>query len=56
MPKDSKRVRRLRRLKRERTLAYRMLAIVINERDTYKRFIADIAKKQLRPDLEEPAK
>ena len=36
MPKDSKRLKRLRKLKRERTIAYRYLQHVAKERDVYK--------------------
>ena len=36
MPKDSKRVRHLRRLKRENTLAYRGLEALVKERDYYR--------------------
>lgn len=54
MAQASKRKKYLRRLKRERTLAYRMLGHVLGERDQYRRALEAAVKKQLRPDLDKP--
>ena len=45
MPRDSRRVRQLRRLKRERTNALKMLDHVLVERNTYRQILLDARKK-----------
>jgi len=47
MPQDSKRKRQLRRLKRERTNALKMLDHVLVERNTYRQILMDARKKYL---------
>ena len=47
MPRDSRRVRQLRRLKRERTNALKMLDHVLVERNTYRQILLDARKKYL---------
>ena len=45
MPRDSRRVRQLRRLKRERTNALKMLDHVLVERNTYRQILLDARQK-----------
>ena len=45
MPRDSRRVRQLRRLKRDRTNVLRMLDRVLVERNTYRQILLDAQKK-----------
>lgn len=47
MPQDSKRKRQLRRLKRERTNALKMLDHVLVERNTYRQILMDARQKYL---------
>ena len=47
MPRDSRRVRQLRRLKRERTNALKMLDHVLVERNTYRQILLDARKKYI---------
>ena len=52
MPRDSRRVRQLRRLKRERTNALRMLDHVLIERNVYRQILTD-AQQKYRESLEQ---
>lgn len=51
MAKDSKRVRRLRRVKRDNTKLMRMLDHVVGERNVYRQMLVDEYKSKIRPDL-----
>lgn len=51
MAKDSKRVRRLRRLKRDRTMVLKMLDHALNERNVYRDHYEREMSSKLRPDL-----
>ena len=45
MPQDSKRKRFLRRLKRDRSLAYKMVDHLFQERNAYRQIIIDARQK-----------
>lgn len=56
MPRDSRRVRQLRRLKRERTSLTRMLDHVLQERNMYRGILEDARKKYTETIVEESKK
>lgn len=52
MPQASKRLKQMRRIKRERSLLYRMVEHITKERNQYRQILIDAQTNALRPDLD----
>lgn len=56
MPRDSRRVRQLRRLKRDRTNALKMFDFILQERDMYRAVVQEAQKRYTDKIIEESKK